>query len=246
MTVLKFSPANAKLEALEKLTGKLYSFSLLSGHTCPFAKDCRASVEIIHGKKTVVDGPHTIFRCFSASQEALYPSVYDQRMQNTVEIKACDNRVNHMQKLIAASIPADAKCIRIHIGGDFFTKNYMIAWYNVAKNMPSVRFYAYTKSVPMVIALEPFRPDNMILTVSRGGLRDDLIDAHKLREAVVVFTEKEAADKGLEIDHDDSHAAFYGPSFALLVHGVQPKGSVASKAMKALNGVGSYSRKKGA
>jgi hypothetical protein len=48
----------------------------------------------------------------------------------------------------------------------------------------------------------------------------------------------------LDIDHDDSHAALPGPSFALLIHGIQPAGSEAGKAVRALRGVGSYSREK--
>jgi hypothetical protein len=48
----------------------------------------------------------------------------------------------------------------------------------------------------------------------------------------------------MEVDHDDSHAAMPGPSFALLIHGIQPKGSDAGKAVRALRGNGSYSRRK--
>ena len=60
-----------------------------------------------------------------------------------------------------------------------------------------------------------------------------------------VFSEKEAADLNLEIDHDDSHAADVSKrdeSFALLIHGVQPKGSKASAALKTLKGKGSYGK----
>jgi len=46
-----------------------------------------------------------------------------------------------------------------------------------------------------------------------------------------VYTEQEAADRGLEIDHDDSHCFGDGP-FALLVHGSQPAGSDASAAIQ--------------
>ena len=52
---------------------------------------------------------------------------------------------------------------------------------------------------------------------------------------------------GLEIDHDDSHAArpdLRHQSFALLIHGVQPKGSEAAKAVVKLKGKGSYNRKR--
>jgi hypothetical protein len=50
------------------------------------------------------------------------------------------------------------------------------------------------------------------------------------RIAYVVYTEEEAAARGLEIDHDDSHCLGSKP-FALLVHGSQRAGSEASKAL---------------
>ena len=80
-------------------------------------------------------------------------------------------------------------------------------------------------------------PDNFILTASRGGREDHLIGEHNLREAVVVYSEAEAEKLGYEIDHDDSHAADptkRNESFALLIHGIQPKGSKASESIKQL------------
>jgi hypothetical protein len=56
--------------------------------------------------------------------------------------------------------------------------------------------------------------------------------------ARVVFSEQEARDLGLAIDHDDSHAMTHGPDFALLVHGTQPKGSDAAAAVRALRDAG--------
>ena len=80
-------------------------------------------------------------------------------------------------------------------------------------------------------------PSNLVMTASRGGRRDDLIGSNQLRESVVVFSEKEAETKNLVIDYDDSHAArpdLSGDSFALLIHGVQQKGSEAANALKTL------------
>ena len=57
---------------------------------------------------------------------------------------------------------------------------------------------------------------------------------HGWKEALVVYSEQEAIDKGLEIDHDDTHAAFGKENFALLIHGTQPKGSAASVALSAI------------
>ena len=90
--------------------------------------------------------------------------------------------------------------------------------------------------------------DNFILTASYGGRDDYLIEELNLRSVKVVFSEAEAEEKGLPIDHDDSHAArpsMRDQDFALLIHGTQPKDTEASKALKALKGKGSYSRKRG-
>ena len=80
-------------------------------------------------------------------------------------------------------------------------------------------------------------PENFVLTASRGGRQDELIDQFKMRESKVVFSEAEAEALGYEIDHTDEHAAIpeiRNESFALLIHGVQPKGSKASEAIKQL------------
>jgi hypothetical protein len=74
-------------------------------------------------------------------------------------------------------------------------------------------------------------PPNLILTASRGGHFDSKIEENAFKCAEVVFSKQEAIDKGLEIDENDEHAAFGKESFALLLHGVQPKGSEASKAL---------------
>ena len=243
--MLKFSRGNAKLDALESVIGgEVWTFSLLSGHTCPFAQDCFSKAVSVDGKMRTQDGPHTLFRCFSASQEALYPNVFNTRNYNTEAIKECGNNVHRISELILDSIPQSAKAIRIHVGGDFFTLNYMVAWMDVARLLPSVRFYAYTKSLPMWVACikRNIIPSNFVLTASRGGKADNLIAEYNLREARVVFSEDEANQLGLPIDHDDSHAYNPGPSFALLIHGIQPKGTEAAKAVKELKGVGSYGR----
>ena len=76
-----------------------------------------------------------------------------------------------------------------------------------------------------------------MLTASRGGRLDHLIDQHNLRESKVVFSEAEADALGYEIDHTDEHAAIpaiRSESFALLLHGTQPKGSEAAEALKIL------------
>lgn len=231
--LLKFGKGNAKL-------GKeVYTFSLPSGFSCPCALQCLSKADRETGK--ITDGVATEFRCFSASQEALYKNVRDSRWHNFESLRGLTSE--QMSSLISLSIPSKANVVRIHVAGDFFSQSYFDAWMSVARSNPDILFYAYTKSLHFWIARHGQIPANMVLTASRGGRKDDLIEQHNLREARVVFSEEEAESLGMEIDHDDSHAMKTGPSFALLIHGVQPAGSKAASAKRLLKGNGSYPRK---
>lgn len=251
--MLKFSEANAKIENLKKVHNlkkylkdgkKVYSFDLLSGYSCPFANDCLAKVILIENKKKVKDGPNTEFRCFSASQEAVYPNVYNLRKNNFDTIRQYKTSED-MAQAIEAAMPPDLGICRIHVAGDFFNLEYLMAWVLVAKRNPYKLFYAYTKSIGYWVKVLGLIPDNLILTASFGGRQDNLIEKYNLRFAKVVYSEDAA--NGLPIDHDDSHAADpveKNKSFALLIHGIQPKGTAAAIAVKELKGLGSYNRKK--
>jgi len=261
--MLKFSRANAKLVKLEKIVGKLYSFSMLSGHKCPFAKDCLSKVVKVDGKSEIEDGKHTVFRCFSASQEAMFPSVYNARKYNQDMIASCGNDMNKMSDMISESIPKDAKTIRIHIGADFFTQNYFDAWLQVARNNPNILMYAYTKSLIFWVKRLNDIPDNLVLTASYGGHSDNLIQKHNLRNVTVVHEPEEcklvvksrnknkmpkgSKYAGMPIDHNDSFAClpkYKNVNFCLLVHGIMGKGTQAGKAVSILDGLGSYSKGK--
>ena len=255
--MLKFSKANAKTQALKNdseladyLTDKrkIYSLDLLSGYSCPYAEKCLSkAVQLPTGKRKIRDGKKTEFRCFSASQEVQYTNVYNSRKHNFDLLR----KQNHeeMVKLINSSLPENAGIVRIHVAGDFFSLPYMHAWYMVAALNPNVLFYAYTKSLKFWVGGINELPilHNFVLTASYGGRDDHMIDEFNLRSTKVVFSEAEAEELGLAIDHDDSHAAkpsLRDQDFALLIHGTQPAGSEASTALKKLKGKGSYSRKK--
>ncbi len=244
--MLKFSRGNAKLDKLEKkIKGQVWTFSLLSGHSCPYAKDCHSrAIESPSGKLSVQDGPHTQFRCFSASQEAFFKNVYTNRRHNFEIIKyflAEIDGVNKLATAIVGQIPKKCRAMRIHVGGDFFAQLYFDAWLAAAKLRPDIVFYAYTKSLPFWVKRLSDIPANFVLTASYGGYKDELIAKYNLRYAKVVFSNYEAKKLKLPIDHDDSHAYKPGNSFALLVHGVQPKGSKARKAMDKMGGLGGKS-----
>ena len=248
--VLKFSKANAKLTRLEDKVGKkLYSFALPSGYSCPFAEKCLSKVVIDKstGKKKLVDGPKTEFRCYSASQEVLYPTVYNLVNHNFNLLRQYEKSggLNGLIDIISKSIPKNAGIIRIHESGDYYNPTYFKAWCIVAKNNPGIRFYSYTKSIPYWRDNIHLIPANLKLTASYGGRADGLIELNNLPNVQVVYSQYEARKLKRPIDKTDYHAYNGTPKFSLLIHNSQPKGSKASKAWQRVKSTsGGYSRKK--
>lgn len=250
--LLIFGAGNAKLDAA------IDHFSLPAGWSCPGARECLArATEQDDGRYKVVDGPEVQYRCFSASEEARYPQLRAIRWHNFDMLRKYGTGRTDAQKargmagLVLASLPArnrvfglhiDGRAykavVRVHVGGDFFSQAYFDAWALACRERPDVLAYAYTKSLPLWVARVDRLPENLVLTASEGGKWDHLIGQHGLRSAKVVFSEDAAARLGLPIDTDDSHAMRRGPSFALLVHGPQPKGSKAAKAWSAIQASG--------
>jgi hypothetical protein len=151
-----------------------------------------------------------------------------------------------MVQALQESLPIKCDIVRVHVGGDFFNQRYFDAWLEVARLRPSTTFYAYTKSLPYWVARLGNIPSNFVLTASRGGRMDNLIDELSLKVAEVVFSLDEADEKALPIDHNEYHAINNAGNFALLIHGTQPKGSAAAQSMRELKAQGvefAYSRK---
>jgi hypothetical protein len=74
--------------------------------------------------------------------------------------------------------------VRVQDAGDFFCRAYILAWEEIAKRLPHLHFWAYTKSVWMDFSpLE--RLPNFTVIRSFGGIRDDLIDKARDNYAVV-------------------------------------------------------------
>ena len=236
---LKFGQGNAKLPRW------VTTFSLPAGHACPFAKDCRSSADRETGR--ITDGPDTEFRCYKASEEARHRTSRESGWHNLDLLREYKSTAE-MVDLILKSLLPGTPFVRIHTGGDFFSQRYFDAWLEAARQRPETTFYFYTKSLRYWVSrLEevgdghtPGTVPNFVPTASRGGRDDHLIDTHGLRSARVVFSEAEAESLGLEIDHDDSHAMRHGRDFALLIHGPQPAGSEASKAISALRKQGEF------
>ena len=226
----RFSNDNKKLDKINDWyvpkfgrMARVYSLSLPSGWTCPFAKDCLSKADRETGR--ITDGIEAHFRCFSATMESWSKSYREKVWGNLTLIRKMG--YEELVETIHASIeelPRSTNIIRPHVGGDFFNERYFKAWMKVASMFPDIHFYSYTKSLPYLVANADLIPSNYSMTASRGGRHDELIDIYGLKCAEVVFSVEEAEEKGLEIDYDERHAIIGKESFALLIHGTQPKG----------------------
>lgn len=223
-----------------KLGKNIATFSLLSGWSCPGAKQCYTKVvSNSDGKLKIEDGKDQVFRCFSASQEVLYKNVYNNRkynydvLLNIVKQKiSSKEKVNQIYNLFKTSLPDVNKwsILRLHVGGDIFCQEYFDAIIRLVNDYKDKIFYAYTKSIHFWVKRLNDIPSNFKLTASYGGKYDNLIEEYNLKSVKVVMSEEEAAIYNLELDHDDSHAYGGDKNFALLLHGSQRKNSDAAKA----------------
>lgn len=195
----KLSPPNSKFGIT-----KQWSFSLLSGVTCTFAKFCKAWVEIdpVTGKRQLTRGKDSEFTCFAARDEAQYPDTYNQRDYNTQlmrEVLAKDGVQGFVNTMKAAfEIPEHkrgifkSKYFRIHVGGDFESQQYFDAWCEFVTLYPNLIFYAYTKSAPY--ALKHALPPNLIITHSIGSYYDKKIIEGGHKFAAVIYKPEDIAN----------------------------------------------------
>ena len=84
--------------------------------------------------------------------------------------------------------------LRVHDSGDYYSDKYIDKWVEIAKALPHVRFYSYTKSIPLF--LNRAMPSNYDIIYSEGGRRDDLIDYDKHRHARIFDTEDSLNESG--------------------------------------------------
>jgi hypothetical protein len=235
--LLKFGHGNAKLP------NTTMTFALPAGHTCPGALHCLAKADPTTGK--VSDGPHTLFRCSSASEETR-PSVRAARHHNWSLLRGLNTGglVALLDLSLRAQVRSYSERVRWFTSGDCYSAPLRDALIEIACRHPQLVFYLYSKHLPLWLEggrLLPL-PGNLYLTASWGGrwdflLADDLFP----RTARVVNLKEEAYALGLPIDFTDAYA--YDPvprHFAHLVHGTQPKGSIAGQAIRQRAAAGEF------
>lgn len=194
-------------------TGTVYEWNLPTGSSCPFALECKVTVDRVSGKFDVKKGQ---YRCYASSAER-FPAVREHRHKNFDLVKAGGIPV----------IPSDCTAIRIHSAGDFFNQRYFDMWIELAKANPQIEMWAYTKSLQYWVNRISDIPENLTLTASYGGSQDSLIKEHNLKN-VIVYETQNIVPKDRPIDNNDDWARVKNIDFALLDNMKVPKKSVLS------------------
>jgi hypothetical protein len=245
--LLSFSESNSKLD--------WPYLSLPAGYTCPFAQACKnfaskPGQKFGDGRSLKPASEKTTHMCYAARQQAQYPETNKKVFSNLALLMtaAKDGGVEGMANLIIDSIKyaglQTTKIFRIHESGDFFSSNYMKAWIEVAKTFPNINFYTHTTSLQYWMANKASMPNNFNLIASMEPDNENFILQNDLRYSRIVYSVEEAAKLRLKIDYDDSIACCTKENFALLIHGQQPAGSEASKAVSANTKAGYYDKLK--
>jgi hypothetical protein len=195
------------------------SADLPCGYTCPCADKCLSFANRESGKITDAKGAE--FRCYGATLESAFKNT---RLLHWSNFDALRNKnTDAMTDILLAGIDTRVKVLRIHAFGDFFSDAYFQAWVNVTEKLSNVSFFAYTK---VLHYLNVTRPDNFSMVYSYGGKMDNLLTTENT--AYVVNSIQDAKILGVPVSCQNHPADDYNfiqnkKSFALVLHGMQPK-----------------------
>jgi hypothetical protein len=173
---------NTKLVKTAKEFGvRIFNFSIPAGNdkksgkiTCPFAGSC---LKLCYAKRGM-------YR-FGNVERALTKRYEASKQDNFVQTITDELTKVKKDKQIY---------VRIHDSGDFYSPTYFAKWLEIAKNNPSVRFYAYTKSHSFIRGIE--LPENFDLIYSLGSTKDELINTETERHSKIFYSAEEMETYG--------------------------------------------------
>ena len=137
----------------------IYHFSIPAGKSQSGMLTCPAAGECLNGCYAT-QGFHGMSWVKNAKE---------RRLSATFEQNFVENVFKEIRK-------RKIRRVRIHDSGDFYSKQYMIKWWEIARTMPDVHFYAYTKMISLFKGDEkPPKLPNLTIIFSYGGKLDHMI-----------------------------------------------------------------------
>ena len=179
---------------------RVFNFTLPALETCPNAGACARG-------------------CYAMQGAYRWSNVYAKHKANLDATHSDD----FIGRIIDEVRKKRVQRVRIHDSGDFYSEQYFRKWLDIARAMPDVEFYAYTKMVSMVSKLGRL-PDNLTIIYSYGGKEDHLIDPNWERHSQVFATKEDLEAAGyIDASKDDSLALTSNHRVGLVYHGAKSK-----------------------
>jgi hypothetical protein len=167
---------NTKLKRTSEFLGvRVFNFGIpayksSSGKiTCPMADEC---ISFCYAKK----GAYTWSNVKPAFEKRYELSKTDK----------------FIKKLNAEIVLKEPEYIRVHDSGDYYSKNYLNKWIEIANNNPDVKFYSYTNCVEMLKCAN--LPINYDIIFSNSGKQKYLVNKTRDRHSFIFKTKKELLD----------------------------------------------------
>lgn len=169
---------NGKLKKTSKLMGfKVVNFGLpayksITGRViCPMADGC-------------------IKFCYARKGAYIWGNV-KPAFEKRYELSKTDSFVSAIHAEIQSKKP---KFVRVHDSGDYYSREYLAKWFQIAKQNPHVNFYSYTNMIDMVKKADI--PSNYDFIFSDSGKQVDLIDKSIDRHTEIFKTKDELVAAG--------------------------------------------------
>ena len=169
---------NSKLKSTSKEMGlRVFNFgipaykSATGKLTCPFADKC-------------------VKYCYAQKGAYTWGNV-KPAFERRYEISKQDDFVEIM---IEEIVKKKVDYLRVHDSGDYYSNEYIYKWFAIANALPHVRFYSYTKSIPLF--LDKKIPENLDIIFSEGSKKDELIDVSIHRHSRIFSDKSELEHAG--------------------------------------------------
>ena len=188
---------------MKKSGNRTFNFTLPALLTCPNAGECAKGCYAMQGAYR--------WSNVYAKHEANYNATKHESFIGAIVHEVRAMRVN---------------AVRIHDAGDFYDKDYLMKWKLIAKALPNIKFYAYTKMVGMVTLFKRNEglPPNFKVIYSYGGKEDNLIVPHLHRHSQVFSCEEDLLAAGyINASKNDLLALTGNKRVGLVYHGAKSK-----------------------
>lgn len=166
-------------------------------NTCPGAQACRGV-------------------CYAKQGRYMMPNVRNAKLNN-LRASVLPNFVDNM--VAAISERRSYNTVRIHDAGDFYSQEYYNRWCDIARRLPKIIFYAYTKTV--TLDLYSNKPENFRLIQSLGGKHDSLVDMSRPHSRIFSNDDARVAAGYVDGNVNDLPAIEGATRIGLVYHGVK-------------------------